>query len=49
MNKNIGIVLIGLALILTFMVCLDISYRHGVQDCVKAVNDANWCKNELAK
>lgn len=49
MEKNIGIILIVLSIFLGFMVCLDVSYQNGVEDCIKAKNNVNWCKNELAK
>lgn len=50
MNKgNIIATIIGLILILICMVCLDINYKTGVNECVRAGNELNWCQSELAK
>ena len=50
MNKgNIIVTIIGLVLIIICMVCLDINYKNGVNDCVKNGYDIRWCQSELAK
>ena len=48
-KKNLLAIILGLVLILICMVCLDLNYKKGVNDCVNAGHDIKWCQSELAK
>lgn len=49
MKKEFMWTFIGLIAVLTLIVVMDISYQSEVKACVQAVNNIDWCKNELAK
>lgn len=47
-NKERLTIIIGLALTLICMLCLETNFKKAVDDCSKK-HDADWCINELSK